>query len=97
MRGGFELVHVTYKVILKWSPMSRRACQAGFLATPGVLELVNEGKLGSCRFGLVASRLRTFHRCQAGYPDFDIGFFSDAGTQRHSGSFARSSSERCSM
>ena len=46
MRAGFDLVHVRYKgnpqVV---ADVVGGHVQAGFLATPGVLELVNEGKL----------------------------------------------------
>jgi tripartite-type tricarboxylate transporter receptor subunit TctC len=102
MRGGFDLVHVTYKgnpqVV---ADVVGGHVQAGFLATPGVLELVNEGKLR----GLAVSGSRREPRApsvptvaEAGYPDFDIGFFQvmlapSAIPVR----FARSSSERCSV
>ena len=79
MRAGFDLVHVTYKgnpqVV---ADVVGGHIQAGFLATPGVLELVNEGKLR----GLAVSGSRREPRApnvptvaELGYPDFNIGFF----------------------
>jgi tripartite-type tricarboxylate transporter receptor subunit TctC len=79
MRAGFDLVHVTYKgnpqVV---ADLVGGHVQAGFLATPSVLELVKEGKLR----GLAVSGSRRESgapnvptAAEAGYPDFDIGFF----------------------
>ena len=79
MRAGFDLVHVTYKgnpqVV---ADLVGGHIQAGFLATPGVIELVSEGKLR----GLAVSSSSRAPRApnvptvaEAGYPGFDIGFY----------------------
>ena len=79
MRTGIDLVHVTYKgnpqVV---ADLIGGHIQAGFLATPGVIEFVGEGKLR----GLAVSSSSRAPRApdvptvaEGGYPGFDIGFY----------------------
>jgi tripartite-type tricarboxylate transporter receptor subunit TctC len=78
VQGGFEVVHVAYKgnpqVV---ADLVGGHVQAGFLATPSVIELVREGKLK----GLAVSSPRRTPGApdvptvsEAGYPGFDIAF-----------------------
>jgi tripartite-type tricarboxylate transporter receptor subunit TctC len=78
MRTGFDLVHVAYKgnpqVV---ADLVGGHVQAGFLATPGVVGLVRDGKLK----GLAVSSARRAPGApdvptvaEAGYQGFDIGF-----------------------
>ena len=78
VKAGFEAVHVSYKgnpqVV---ADLVGGHVQAGFLATPGVIGLVREGKL---RALAVSSPLRTQGApdvptvSEAGYPGFDASF-----------------------
>jgi len=79
MRAGFDIVHVAYKgnpqVV---ADLTGGHIQAGFLATPSVIELVREGKL---RGLAVSGSHRTPHApyvptvAEADYPDFEMEFF----------------------
>lgn len=78
LRAGFEVAHVSYRgnpqVV---ADLVAGHVQAGFLATPGVIGLVREGKLkalavsGSSRTP-AAPNVPTV--AEAGYPGFDVGF-----------------------
>lgn len=77
MQAGFDVVHVSYKgnpqVV---ADLVAGHVQAGFLATPSVIELIKEGKLK----GLAVSSQRSPGAphvptvSEAGYPGFDIAF-----------------------
>jgi tripartite-type tricarboxylate transporter receptor subunit TctC len=80
MQAGFETVHVDYKgnsqVV---ADLLGGHIQAGFLATPSVLQLVREGKLK----GLAVSASHRTPQApevptvvEAGYPGFEIDFFA---------------------
>lgn len=78
VRAGFDVVHVGYRgnpqVV---ADLVGGHVQAGFLATPGVIQLVREGKLK----GLAVSSARRTQGApdvptvsEAGYPGFDVAF-----------------------
>jgi tripartite-type tricarboxylate transporter receptor subunit TctC len=79
MQAGFEGVHVPYKgnsqVVMN---LVGGQIQAGFLATPGVLPYVQEGRLkalaisGAQRASL-APDIPTV--AESGYPGFEVGFY----------------------
>jgi tripartite-type tricarboxylate transporter receptor subunit TctC len=79
MQAGFEAVHVPYKgnaeVVMG---LIGGQIQAGFLATPGVLQNVREGRLKALA---ISSPRRTLHLpdvptiAESGYPGFDVGFY----------------------
>jgi len=79
MQAGFEGVHVPYKgnaeVVMG---VVGGQIQAGFLATPGVLQNVRDGRLkalaiSSPRRTLLAPEVPTI--AESGYPTFDVGFY----------------------
>ena len=79
MQAGFEGVHVPYKgnaeVVMG---LVAGQIQAGFLATPGVLQLVREGQLkalavSSNRRTQLAPEIPTI--AESGYPGFEAGFY----------------------
>ena len=79
MLAGFEAVHVPYKgnaeVVMG---LVGGQIQAGFLATPGVLQNVRDGRLKALA---ISSPRRTLHLpdiptiAESGYPGFDVGFY----------------------
>lgn len=79
MRAGFEGVHVPYKgnsqVVMN---LVGGQIQAGFLATPGVLPHVQEGRLkalaiSSAERAPLAPDTPTI--AESGYPGFEVGFY----------------------
>jgi tripartite-type tricarboxylate transporter receptor subunit TctC len=79
MQAGFEAVHVPYKgnaeVVMG---LVGGQIAAGFLATPGVLQNVRDGRLkalaiSSPRRTLLAPEVPTI--AESGYPTFDVGFY----------------------
>jgi tripartite-type tricarboxylate transporter receptor subunit TctC len=79
MQGGFEGVHVPYKgnaeVVMG---LVGGQIQAGFLATPGVLQVAREGRVKA----LAVSSPRRIPQApeiptiaESGYPGFDAGFY----------------------
>ncbi len=79
MQAGFEGVHVPYKgnaeVVMG---LVGGQIQAGFLATPGVLQNVRDGRLkalaiSSPRRTPLAPDVPTI--AESGYPGFDVGFY----------------------
>jgi tripartite-type tricarboxylate transporter receptor subunit TctC len=79
LQAGFEGVHVPYKgnaeVVMG---LVGGQIQAGFLATPGVLQNVRDGRLralavSSPRRTPVAPDIPTI--AESGYPAFDVGFY----------------------
>jgi tripartite-type tricarboxylate transporter receptor subunit TctC len=79
MQAGFEGVHVPYKgnaeVVMG---LVAGQIQAGFLATPGVLQIVREGRLkalavSSPRRTPLAPDIPTI--AESGYPRFEVGFY----------------------
>jgi tripartite-type tricarboxylate transporter receptor subunit TctC len=79
MRAGFEGVHVPYKgnaeVVMS---LVGGQIQAGFLATPGVLPHVRDGRLKALAISSVeraplASDIPTV--AESGYPGFEVGFY----------------------
>jgi tripartite-type tricarboxylate transporter receptor subunit TctC len=78
-QAGFEGVHVPYKgnaeVVLG---LVGGQIQAGFLATPGILQVANEGRLkalaiSSQQRASLAPELPTI--AESGYPRFEVGFY----------------------
>jgi tripartite-type tricarboxylate transporter receptor subunit TctC len=79
LQAGFEAVHVPYKgnaeVVMG---LVGGQIQAGFLATPGVLQNVRDGRLKALA---ISSPRRTLHLpdvptiAESGYPGFDVGFY----------------------
>jgi tripartite-type tricarboxylate transporter receptor subunit TctC len=79
LQAGFDAVHVPYKgnaeVVMG---LVGGQIQAGFLATPGVLQLAQEGRLKALA---VSSQLRAPLAPQittieeSGYPKFEVGFY----------------------
>ena len=76
---GFEAVHVPYKgnaeVVMG---LVGGQIQAGFLATPGVLQLAQEGRLkalavSSQQRAPLAPQIPTIEEC--GYPKFEVSFY----------------------
>jgi tripartite-type tricarboxylate transporter receptor subunit TctC len=79
MQAGFEAVHVPYKgnaeVVMG---LVGGQIQAGFLATPGVLQLAQEGRLkalavSSQQRAPLAPQIPTIEEC--GYPKFEVSFY----------------------
>jgi tripartite-type tricarboxylate transporter receptor subunit TctC len=79
MRAGFEGVHVPYKgnaeVVMN---LVGGQIQAGFLATPGVLPYVKDGRLkalaiSSAQRAPLAANIPTV--AESGYPSFEVGFY----------------------
>jgi tripartite-type tricarboxylate transporter receptor subunit TctC len=79
IQAGFEGVHVPYKgnaeVVMG---LVGGQIQAGFLATPGVLQIVREGRLralaiSSPRRTPLAPEIPTI--AESGYPGFEVGFY----------------------
>jgi tripartite-type tricarboxylate transporter receptor subunit TctC len=79
LRAGFEAVHVPYRgnpqVV---TDLVGGQVQAGFVATPGVLPHVKEGRLkalavSSAQRSQAAPDVPTMQ--EAGYPEFAVGFF----------------------
>lgn len=79
LQAGFEGVHVPYKgnaeVVMG---LVGGQIQAGFLATPGVLQNVRDGRLralavSSPRRAPVAPDIPTI--AESGYPAFEVGFY----------------------
>jgi tripartite-type tricarboxylate transporter receptor subunit TctC len=78
-QAGFEGVHVPYKgnaeVVIG---LVGGQIQAGFLATPGILQVANEGRLkalaiSSQQRASLAPELPTI--AESGYPSFEVGFY----------------------
>ena len=78
-QAGFEAVHVPYKgnaeVVMG---LVGGQIQAGFLATPGVLQLAQEGRLkalavSSQQRAALAPQIPTIE--ESGYPTFEVGFY----------------------
>jgi tripartite-type tricarboxylate transporter receptor subunit TctC len=79
LQAGFEAVHVPYKgkaeVVMG---LVGGQIQAGFLATPGVLQVAREGKLkalaiSSLQRAPLAPEIPTI--AESGYPSFEVGFY----------------------
>jgi tripartite-type tricarboxylate transporter receptor subunit TctC len=79
LQAGFEGIHVPYKgnaeVVMG---LVGGQIQAGFLATPGVLQVAQEGRLkalavSSLRRAPLAPDLPTI--AESGYPSFEVGFY----------------------
>jgi tripartite-type tricarboxylate transporter receptor subunit TctC len=79
MQAGFEGVHVPYKgnaeVVMG---LVSGQLQAGFLATPGVLQIVREGRLRALAISSpwrtpLAPEIATI--AESGYPGFEVGFY----------------------
>jgi tripartite-type tricarboxylate transporter receptor subunit TctC len=79
LQAGFEGIHVPYKgnaeVVMG---LVGGQIQAGFLATPGVLQVAQEGRLkalavSSLRRAPLAPELPTI--AESGYPSFEVGFY----------------------
>jgi len=79
MKAGFEGVHVPYKgnaeVVMG---LVGGQVQAGFIATPGVLPLVREGRLKALALSSLerpayAPEISTIN--ESGYPGFEVGFY----------------------
>jgi len=79
LQAGFEAVHVPYKgnaeVVMG---LVGGQIQAGFLATPGVLQLAQEGRLkalavSSLQRAPLAPQIPTIE--ESGYPKFEVGFY----------------------
>jgi tripartite-type tricarboxylate transporter receptor subunit TctC len=79
LQAGFEAVHVPYKgnaeVVMG---LVGGQIQAGFLATPGVLQVAREGRLkalavSSLRRTPLAPEIPTIE--ESGYPKFEVGFY----------------------
>jgi tripartite-type tricarboxylate transporter receptor subunit TctC len=77
--AGFDAVHVPYKgnaeVVMG---LVAGQIQAGFLATPGVLQLAQEGRLkalaiSSRQRAALAPQIPTIE--ESGYPKFEVGFY----------------------
>jgi tripartite-type tricarboxylate transporter receptor subunit TctC len=79
LRAGFEAVHVPYRGNLQVvTDLVGGQVQAGFLAAPGVLSHVREGRLralavSSAQRSNAAADVPTM--TEAGYPGFTVGFF----------------------
>jgi tripartite-type tricarboxylate transporter receptor subunit TctC len=77
MQAGFEGVHVPYRGNAE-VVMGLVGGQAGFLATPGVLQMAREGRLkalavSSPRRTPLAPEIPTV--AESGYPGFEVGFY----------------------
>ena len=79
MQAGFEGIHVPYKgnaeVVMG---LVGGQIQAGFLATPGVLQVAREGQLKALAISSVqrsplAPEIPTI--AESGYPGFEVGFY----------------------
>ena len=79
LHAGFEGVHVPYKgnaeVVMG---LVGGQIEAGFLATPGVLQHVREGPLkalavSSLQRAALAPAIPTI--AESGYPSFEVGFY----------------------
>ena len=79
LQAGFEGIHVPYKgnaeVVMG---LVGGQIQAGFLATPGVLQVAREGRLkalavSSLRRAPLAPEIPTI--AESGYPSFEVGFY----------------------
>jgi tripartite-type tricarboxylate transporter receptor subunit TctC len=79
LRAGFEGIHVPYKgnaeVVMG---LIGGQIQAGFLATPGVLQVAREGRLkalavSSLQRAPLVPEIPTI--AESGYPSFEVGFY----------------------
>jgi tripartite-type tricarboxylate transporter receptor subunit TctC len=79
LQAGFEGIHVPYKGHAEVAMgLVGGQIQAGFLATPGVLQVAQEGRLkalavSSLRRAPLAPELPTI--AESGYPSFEVGFY----------------------
>src|SRR5215469_8652297 len=93
MRAGFEGVHVPYKgnsqVVMN---LVGGQIHAGFLATPGVLPHIQDGRLkalaiSSAQRAPLAPDIPTV--AESGYPGFEVGFYQVMLAGRPAGAYPR--------